>query len=234
MLKLISEFLDAPASSEADHRIANHLSLIASLVRLQTRALSESKSFSREDAVWLLDDCGQRIEIVARVHRLLAAQTDHHARIDIHDYLHDVAESIVESTAVRGKFVLKSACDHGCLIRADHIDSLGFLVGELVTNAVKYAHPAGVGGAITMLCSGASDNSTIVTVSDDGVGLPEGFDPATNGNIGFRMIRSLVQRLQGEIAFDSSPLGLKVTLRIPNSEGLHAVDSGQAASGANL
>ncbi len=229
MLQLISESLDTPASSEADHRIANHLSLIASLLRLQTRALAESKSLSKEDAVWLLEDCGHRIETVAGVHRLLAAQADHHARIDVRDYLRDIARSIVESTAARGKYVLKSNCDHDCLIRADRIDSLGLLVGELVTNAVKYAHPAGVAGAIT-ICAGASGNSIIVTVSDDGVGLPEGFDPTTNGNIGFRMIRSLVQRLQGEIAFDSSPLGLSVTLRIPNSEGLHnVVDSGRAA-----
>lgn len=221
MLKLISEFLDTPASSEADHRIANHLSLITSLLHLQTRALSESKSFSREDAVWLLDDCGRRIETVARVHRLLAARADRRARIDVCDYLHDVAVSIVESTAVRGKYVLNSDCDHGCRIGADHVASLGLLVGELVTNAVKYAHPAGVRGAITLLCAGAADNSTILTISDDGVGLPEGFDPATKGNLGFRMIRSLVQRLRGEIAFDSSSLGLKVTLRIPNSEGSH-------------
>ena len=80
MLQLISESLDTPASSEADHRIANHLSLIASLLRLQTRALAESKSLSKEDAVWLLEDCGHRIETVAGVHRLLAAQADHHAR----------------------------------------------------------------------------------------------------------------------------------------------------------
>ena len=56
-----------------------------------------------------------------------------------------------------------------------------------------------------------------MTVSDDGVGLPEGFDPQRSGNIGFRMIRTLVERLAGEIEYDSSCLGLTVTLRIPVS-----------------
>ena len=218
MRQLLSEFLDAPESSEADHRIANHLSLIASLLRLQTRTLAGSKSFSREDAVWLLNDCGRRIDTVARVHRLLAAQSKQREWIDVREYLREIAEGIVESTSVEGKYTLKSDCQIGCRVRANHVVSLGLLIGELVTNAVKYAHPAGVPGVITLSCSSALDNAIIVTISDDGVGLPEGFDPATSGNIGLRTIRSLIQRLQGEIDFDSSCLGLIVTVRFPKSK----------------
>lgn len=229
MLKLISEFLDGSALSEADHRIANHLSLVASLLRMQKKAIATAETFSRKDAEWLLDDCGRRIETVARVHRLLAAQANHQGWIEVGAYLHEIAEGIVASTALRGKHALDSKCDTNCHVRADHVASLGLLVGELLTNAVKYAHPSGVPGTITLRCSSALDNSTVLTVADDGVGLPEGFDPATNGNIGFRMIRSLVQRLQGEVEFDSSCLGLSVMVRIPGSDGSHrVVDFGQA------
>ncbi|SFK85144.1 sensor histidine kinase [Methylocapsa palsarum] len=215
MLQLLSEFLDAPNSSEADHRIANHLSLIASLLRLQTKTLAGSQTFSREDAVWLLNDCSRRVDTVARVHRLLAAQSEQNGWIDVREYLREIAEGIVESTSGDGKYTLKSDCEIGCLVQADHVASLGLLIGELITNAIKYAHPAGVPGVITLSCSRAPDNSSIVTISDDGVGLPEGFDPATSGNLGFRTIRSLTQRLQGEADFDSSCLGLSVTVRFP-------------------
>lgn len=222
MQKLISGFLDDPNSSEANHRIANHLTLIASLLRLQKQGLAKAKSFTREDAEWALEDSVRRIDTVARVHRLLAHSEDN-SSIDVGDYLQDIAQGIVESTAATAKYRLQSVFDCGCLIRADHVASLGLLVGELVTNAVKYAHPAGVDGVIELHCSAANDTSTIVRVSDDGVGLPEGFNPATSGGLGLRMIRSLVQRLQGEIAFDSTSLGLNVTIRIPSSEGLRRV-----------
>jgi two-component sensor histidine kinase len=218
MHQLVSEFLDDANSSEANHRIANHLALIASLMRLQKQALAKAKSFSREDAEWVLEDSVRRIDTVARVHRLLA-HSDDHSWIDVRDYL----QGIVESTAGHAKYRLQSQFDCRCLIRADHVASLGLLVGELVTNAVKYAHPAGVAGVIELFCSAADDTSTIVRVSDDGVGLPEDFDPATSGSLGLRMIRALVQRLQGEIAFDSACLGLNVTIRIPNAEGLRRV-----------
>ena len=56
MHQLVSEFLDDPNASEANHRIANHLALIASLLRLQKQALAGAKSFSREDAEWVLED----------------------------------------------------------------------------------------------------------------------------------------------------------------------------------
>ena len=164
----------------------------------------------------------RRIDTVARVHRLLA-HSDDNSWIDVRDYLQEIAQGIVESTAGHARYRLQSAFDCDCPIRADHVASLGLLVGELVTNAVKYAHPAGVAGVIELFCSASVDASTIVTVSDDGVGLPEGFDPATSGSLGLRMIRALVQRLQGEIAFDSTCLGLNVTIRIPNSEGSRRV-----------
>jgi two-component sensor histidine kinase len=221
MHQLVSEFLDGRNSSEANHRIANHLALIASLLVLQKQALAKANSLSREDAEWILEDSVRRINTVARVHRLLA-NSDDRSCIDVRHYLQDVAQGIVASTAGHAKYRLQSVFDCGCLIGADHLASLGLLVGELVTNAVKYAHPTGVAGVIKLFCS-AADDATIVRVSDDGVGLPEGFDPATSGGLGLRMIRSLVKQLQGEIAFDSTCLGLNVTIRIPNSEGLRRV-----------
>jgi two-component sensor histidine kinase len=223
MLTLVSDFLGDAASSEADHRIANHLSLIASLLRMQKKALKEARSFSRQDAEWLLDDCGRRIETVARVHRLLAGRGDEHAQIDVREYLGDLARGIVEGIATSSECALDFSCDDDVAVVAEHVAPLGLLVGELVTNAVKYSHPAGVRGKIAVHCSRGADGAIIVSVSDDGVGLPEDFDPQVSGNIGFRMMRSLVQRLQGELDFDSSGLGLGVTLKIPAPRAPHTL-----------
>ena len=217
MQQLISEFLNVPVAAEADHRIANHLTLISGLLRMQRKTLAEAHSFTKEDAEWLLDDCARRIETVGRVHRLLAAHPSPQAAIDIGNYLRSLAEGIVASTSERGKYSLEADCARECCVRANDVAPIGLIVGELITNAVKYAHPTGIDGKIELHCAVAAGNGAVVTVSDDGVGLPEGFDPQRSGNIGFRMIRTLVERLAGEIEYDSSCLGLTVTLRIPVS-----------------
>lgn len=203
-------------AAETDHRIANHLSLVAGLLRLGKKSLPPHDMISRAEVERLLDDCSQRIEAVARVHRLLAAQAHDDGWIDVRDYLQEIAESMVESLAARGALTLRLECRKGCCVRAGHVAPLGLIVTELITNAVKYAHPTGVAGVLTVGCAPAAAGFSIVRVSDDGVGLPEEMDPATSGNIGFRLIRSLVQRVDGDIDYDSSCMGLAVTLRIPS------------------
>ena len=66
--------------------------------------------------------------------------------------------------------------------------SLGFIVVELVTNAVKYAHPTGVAGEIRCDVSSAPDGRITVEVSDDVVGLPEGMDPMKASSLGLRVV----------------------------------------------
>jgi PAS domain S-box-containing protein len=94
------------------------------------------------------------------------------------------------------------------------------IVSEAVTNAIRYAHPTGIAGRITVTCSLVSEAGVTIEVTDDGVGLPEGFDPATDGGTGFRVMRALSQRLGAALAFESTSLGLRVSLRVP-------VDAGQ-------
>jgi PAS domain-containing protein len=72
-------------------------------------------------------------------------------------------------------------------------------------------------------CSQVREGWVTIEITDDGVGLPEGFDPATDGGTGFRVMRALSQRLQARLGFKSTSLGLRVSLRVP-------LDAGQATS----
>ena len=101
--------------------------------------------------------------------------------------------------------------------------ALGRLIGELVTNAVKYAHPAGVTGAIKLEAFRSGDDIAI-EVTDDGVGLPEDFDPLHSQSPGFRTIRPLAKQLGASISFENYGLGLSCILQIPHaSRALKAV-----------
>jgi two-component sensor histidine kinase len=86
-----------------------------------------------------------------------------------------------------------------------------------VTNAIKYAHPAGVAGQIRLACRRRSNGHLTIEISDDGVGLPEGLDPMQQGHLGFRLVRSLAKQLGAAIEFRSDSLGLFFLLDVPRS-----------------
>jgi two-component sensor histidine kinase len=90
------------ATAEANHRIANNLSMIASLIRMRGSSVGKDARRMRGDEVRLiLEEFGGRLDTVARLHRLLA-NGQREARIDIAAYLRDVAEAVVSSLAPAG------------------------------------------------------------------------------------------------------------------------------------
>jgi PAS domain S-box-containing protein len=95
--------------------------------------------------------------------------------------------------------------------------------GEAVTNAIKYSHPTGVPGKITVQCQRDDEGRITIDVTDDGVGLPENFDPELDGSVGFRMMRALSERLEAALTFTSSSLGLGVSLRVRSKPNEPAV-----------
>ena len=103
-----------------------------------------------------------------------------------------------------------------CAVTSDEAAVIGLIVGEAVTNAIKYSHPTGVPGKITVGCQQDDRGQIRIAVTDDGVGLPENFDPKSDGNVGFRMMRALSERLEAALTFKSSSLGLGVSLQVRN------------------
>ena len=75
-------------------------------------------------------------------------------------------------------------------------------------NAITFAHPTGVEGKIFVACGRSPAGAIAIAVTDDGVGLPENFDPASDGNTGFRLMRALSERLGAKLTFKSTCLGL--------------------------
>jgi two-component sensor histidine kinase len=200
---------------EANHRIANNLSVIVSLVRMHAAAMSgESRSLSGEDARLMLLEVAARIETVGRLHKLLSMEPSSHM-VDAGPFLEEIATALVSSLAVPGTVELSCECSSGCLMSREQIVPLGLVVNEIVTNAVKYAHPSGVAGTIGIDCRREPDGTLFIEVADDGVGLPDGFDPAADGGIGFRVVRSLSQQLGAQHAFESGGIGLRFQIRIP-------------------
>ncbi|MFL9828974.1 ATP-binding protein, partial [Rhodoplanes sp. SY1] len=82
-----------------------------------------------------------------------------------------------------------------CPVPARQVVRLALLASELVINAVKHAHPAGLHGVVEIACRVDPDGSVVLTVCDDGIGLPVDFDPSRDGRFGLGLIRALAHSL---------------------------------------
>ncbi len=228
-LRLISEYTAETAGgaprpvgldvlfAESNHRIANNLTLIAGL--LHRRAVSiarEGRPLSAQDACLLLEETIRRIETVGDLHRHLAKAGPRSA-LDFHQYLQDIAKAAIDSTSLPGAMTLEPTSCAPFKVPADQALLVGLIVGELVTNAVKYSHPAGVRGRIDLHCRRRPDATILIQVADDGVGLPEGFNAKLAGGLGLWLVRTLVEQLGASLSFDSSDIGLTVGLLLPAS-----------------
>lgn len=203
------------AVREAHHRITNNLSMIAGYARLQAASLDRNGApVDAKDAWLMLEDVAARIEAVGRLHRLLA-QTGGEGSIDLGDYLGETCSTLVTNLAPAGKVELTTDFRGGCVARTDNVLPLALIVSEVVTNAIKYAHPSGVVGRIEASCRPAPAGGTLLEIRDDGVGLPDGFDPKVDGGLGFRIVRALAEQLQAQWGYDSEGLGLRFHLLLP-------------------
>ena len=88
---------------------------------------------------------------------------------------------------------------------------------EILTNALKYAHPAGAPARMTLVCESHPDSTLVVSVSDDGVGLPEGFNPMKDGGIGFQIIRALTSEIGAMLDVRSDDLGVTFNIVVPQA-----------------
>lgn len=101
-----------------------------------------------------------------------------------------------------------------CCSRADHAIPLGLLINELVTNAVKYAYPEGSGDI--EISAREFDGHLRVEVSDQGAGLPEGFDiDQPRASLGFKVVTGMVRQLQGHLTLAKDRKGARFLLDLP-------------------
>jgi two-component sensor histidine kinase len=209
-------FTDASVSlAEINHRISNNLALLASTVSMRAASFSRRKEpIDGHEVAAALHEMTARIAIVGHMHRLLSTgPRAAHAEFGAH--LRELCRSFISALARPEQWQLLETDTLDCPVSADHFLPLSLIVTEVVTNAIKYAHPAGAPGRLTIGCRREPGGAIVIEVGDDGVGFPEGFEFAAGGGIGSRTIHVLAQQIDAEIAFDSRPTGLQFTLQLP-------------------
>jgi two-component sensor histidine kinase len=198
---------------EADHRIANHLAMLSSYVRLKEKNLARQPDVQTRASLKLaFEGIRAQIDAVSRLHRSLATKKQG-ALIDLGEYIHHVCTPFM--SGLSGSIELTEDLHPSCLVRSDEILPLTQIASEVITNAIKYSHVRGETGKVTVRCYSLPGGELEMEIIDDGTGLPQLLDPRTSDGIGFRLIRALTAQVGAECGFESSVAGTRFWLRMP-------------------
>jgi two-component sensor histidine kinase len=203
--------------AEANHRIANSLTLLVSMVRMQSVALKKNpQPMSTADVRLLLDGVAARINTISQLHRLLAhAASD--GVISLRPHLKEITDALVGALSSPEQMVRVVHAGGDCMVLMRHVQPIVLILCEIFINAMKYAHPAGVPLVMTVDCNVCADGRLVLLISDDGVGLPDGYDARQSGGLGFRVMRSLAGEIGADLQIQSTHLGLTFRLSLPTS-----------------
>jgi two-component system, sensor histidine kinase PdtaS len=176
---------------EIHHRVKNNLQTVASLLRLQSRRLSSPEA--RE----ALDESVRRISSIALVHETLSQ--DSRQRVSFDKVTNRLA-AMLSTGLADPRHPIKTVVEGSAgELPAEVATPLALVLSELLQNAVEHAFPER-GGTITITLERQSARVRLV-VSDDGVGLPEGWTLDGSANLGLRIASTLVEsELGGQLA----------------------------------
>ncbi|MHB8093489.1 MAG: PAS domain S-box protein [Candidatus Aminicenantales bacterium] len=188
---------------ELQHRVKNSLAVVSGLLGLEMENLADARS--REVFV----STRSRIRSISSLYEQLYGTADV-AHVDLRRYISHLVETLLDTYAPKtGNIKLTMELDEVTLDTKRAVP-LGLILNELVMNAIKYAHPPGEKGNIRVVLERSADRITL-GVSDDGVGLPEGFDPQTSGGTGWSLVRMLANEIDGRLTV-ASGAGCRVSL----------------------
>lgn len=200
---------------DTSHRIGNSLATVSSLLGLQ---LLRSSSPEVQAA---LESARSRVHAIAAAHRRLRLGHDlETASTD--EFLDAVLEDLAMTISSSQNITLTGHIDP-IVISARDATTLGILLSELVTNAIKHAFPGPSGGAIEVQLKRIDDVPTL-TVQDNGVGLSASEDGSAEGGLGGVIVKQLAGQFGGSPNYQAlEEGGLLVSIALPGLSGKTAV-----------
>ena len=196
---------------EIHHRVKNNLQTVAALLRLQARRIG---SASGREA---LDEAVRRVAAIAVVHETLSQTYEEEVEFDaVADQLLALVREVGgETGAAAGGVRLRRTGSFGT-VGSDVATPLAMVLTEVLQNAMEHGFPDGRPGTIVVAAT-STPTGLEVRISDDGVGLPAGFDLDESSSLGLSIVRTLVEsELDGLLEIGPSPAGgTRVSLDVP-------------------
>ena len=190
---------------EIHHRVKNNLQTVSALLRLQARRIEDPGAASA------LNEAVRRIASIALVHETLSGSSENDVAFD--DVLTSLITHALELSPRMGEIIIKRKGELGSL-ESRLATPLSLVVTELMHNALE--HGLAERGSTLSIELQRYSNEGLITIIDDGVGLPDGFDLATSSNLGLQIVRTLTENeLKGVLKLVSTDSGTVASLRFP-------------------
>ena len=177
---------------EIHHRVKNNLQVISSLINLQIRKLEAGEN---RDA---LEECRTRVQAIALIHEQLYQSSDY-ARVPFAEYAKSLASSVFRATTQSVSNVRLELYVDDIALAVDQAIPCGLVLNELITNALKHGFSDGRPGTIRVEFSKTDAGLARLAVSNDGIGLPLGFDSQSSLSLGLHLVSTLATQLDAEL-----------------------------------
>ncbi len=192
---------------EVHHRVKNNLQTVSALLRLQARRIDDPGASAA------LNEAVRRIASIALVHETLSNSPD--ASVDFDQVLDSLVSHALELSPRMSELRIERTGALGSL-EPRIATPLALVITELIHNALEHGL-ADTGSALGIHVA-ATATELQVTISDDGVGLPDGFDIAISPNLGLQIVRTLTENeLRGALSLVSDTNETKAILKFPNA-----------------
>jgi two-component sensor histidine kinase len=193
---------------ESHHRIKNNLQVVSSLLKMQ------SKNVQSEEAKASLVEAFNRVKTIALLHQKLQG-SETFKSIRLNDFIQQLIDNIklsLTSSETAHKIICKV---EPIEVETDQSISIGLIVNELITNSVKYSNNGKASEVTVELIK--LEKEYKLSVSDNGVGFPEDFDPEATRSLGFKIVKSLVTKLHGKLLIKNEN-GAVIQIIIPSKK----------------
>jgi len=183
---------------EIHHRVKNNMQIIFSLLNLQSENETDKKFLV------LIRECQNRIKAIALIHEMLYA-THGFKYTNFFEYVEKLTKNLVYSCAIPGmKVDFNLEIDKEVCFEVDRIIPLGLIINEIVTNSLKYAFSKSNKGLISIKLDHKPGKFYQLTISDNGIGLPEEFTIKNKSSLGMQLIYLLAEQIGSSVNLDST------------------------------
>jgi len=176
---------------EVHHRVKNNLQVVSSLLSLQSRGIEDPPTRQK------FQESQNRVQSMALIHEQLY-RSSNLSHIDFPQYIRQFADHLFRSYQVSSSRVELKTEIENLPLSMDVAVPCGLILNELVSNSLKYAFPDGRQGVVRIELRAAGESKALLSVGDNGVGLPEHVDLGGTRTLGLRLVKTLVRQLEGE------------------------------------
>ncbi len=175
---------------EIHHRVKNNMQIISSLLRLQSRLVSDP------NMVEMFKESQNRIRSMALIHEKLY-QTEDLTRINFAQYVRSLTVHLFHTYKVNPNIVRMNTDVEDVFLDINRAIPCGLIINELVSNSLKHAFPSNKKGEVCIKLLSSGQNKTKLTVRDNGIGLPKKIDFQKPETLGLQLVSDLVKQIEG-------------------------------------